>query len=427
MEKIENKRLLKGYYSKIFLNVIFLTIFLIIIFKMIIPWYDEYKIIREDLLNKTKYYENIQKKWLTFLDFSSLITDESTKNIVSKIWVEFFNNNLKNSSKKSYLDFLKEKESKVNELKKSDKIKLRDEKLSKVLPSYQEWISIDGSMTDLEFVNYIESLLRNFRLITSSNIWIEDVVLIENKSSTNNNKSKDTLSSQIFYIPLKLELEWAKSDIVEFLYFLQNVWKVNEVKDNDIVFYKDNVINKNLSKQVNSNLYENKIVDISSIEFKEYIDTSSFIRTSLEKKDSLWFLSFIRNGVEKDQSYKIDISLRFYVKWLPTYKIETYIQKTISLYSGLLNTTTNNLKTIQSKKTGGVSNDMITIISNLRAIQTYLIDLDSNINKLKVWVKEKNNLELLYIDASKTRYDIDNIQSILNDNLQKIKNLSRKK
>lgn len=427
MEKIENKRVLQGYYSKIILNIVFLIIFLIIIIQIAIPGYDEYKSTKENLLVKINDYENIQKKWLEFSDFTSLITESSTKEIVDKIWVEFFNNNLKNSTPKSYLEFLKEKETKVNELKKSDKIKLRDEKISKVLPSYQEWISVDGSMTDLEFVNYIESLLRNFRLITSSRIWIENLLLVENKNTININKSRDSLSSQIFYIPLKLEIEWAKADIVDFLYFLQNVWKVNEVKDNDITFYKDNLINKKLSKNINSNLYENKIVDISSIEFKDYIDTSSFIRNSLEKKDSLWFLNFIRNGVEKDQSYKIDLSLKFYVKWLPTYKIETYIQKTISLYSTLLNSTTNNLKNIQSKKIGDIWNDTIIIVSNLRAIQTYLIDLDSNINRLKAWLKEANNLEWLYIDASKTRYDIDNIQSILNDNLQKIKSLPRKK
>lgn len=425
MENIKNKRLIKWYYSNIILNIIFLIIFWFIIFNIIIPWYDEYKNNKQTLLTKIDSYENLQKEWLSFWDFSSLVTDSNTKTLVSKIWADFFSSNLKNNSNKLYLEFLKDKEKKINELKNSYKIKFRDEKVSKILPSYQEWVSIDGSMTDLEFVNYIELMLRSFRLKSESAIWIGDLVLVWDKSEKNNTKT--SISSQIFYIPLKLEIEWAKADVIEFLYFLQNVWKIESVKDNDIVIYKDNILNKNLWKTNSSNIYENKIVDIESIEFKDYIDTSSFIRSTSWEKTTVWLLNFIRNGVEKWQAYKVDISLRFYVKWLPTYKLESYISRTIETYKQKLKLITDNLKLAQAKKWTNATTEVINIVSNLRSIETYLTDMDQIIKKLEIWLKDKNNLERLYTDATKVKYDIDNINSILDENIKKVKSLSGKK
>jgi len=319
---------------------------------------------------------------------------------------------------------LKDKENKINELKKSEKIKSRDEKVSRILPSYQEWISIDWSMTDLEFVNYIEVLLRSFRLKTESEIWIGELVLVEDKEPSKA-KNTDTISSQIFYIPLKLDIEWAKSDIVEFLYFLQNVWRVESVKDNDIVLYRDSVLNKRLWDSWN--IYENKLVDIESVELKDYIDTSSYIRSSLQEKTPIWFLDFIRNWTEKSQEYKVSISLRFYVKWLPTYKLEDFIYKTIDLYKEKVKLVSDNLKMIQSKKQTNTTTEVLNIISNLKAIETYLLDMEQNIKKLESWIKNKTNLEKLYADATKVRYDIDNVSFVLNENIKNIRNLSNKK
>lgn len=422
MENKENKRIIKWYYSNIILNILFLVIFIIISLYVIFPLYEDYKNNKNNLLVEINNYEKLQKYWLNFSDFLWLITDDNTKLFATKMWSEFFNNNLKNNSWKTYLDFLKEKEKIVNELKKSDKIKFRDEKISKILPSYQEWVIMNENMTDLEFINYIELLLRNFRLKSDSQIWINELVLVWNKNTKNN---IDSLSSQIFYIPLKLEIEWAKGDIVDFLYFLQNVWKVWSIKDNDISFYKDNVLDKNLWR--NNNIYENKIVDIESIELKDYIDTSSFIRSTYWEKSVLWFLNFIRNWVEKSQVYKLNISLRFYVKWLPTYKLELYISKTIDIYKQKLKLVTDNLKIAQAKKWIVKTTDIINIISNLKSIETYLIDMNKIIKELELWIKNKDNFDKLYINATKIRYDIDNIDLILNENIKKIKNLSGKK
>ncbi|MDD5769325.1 MAG: hypothetical protein PHE25_00005, partial [Candidatus Gracilibacteria bacterium] len=319
-----------------------------------------------------------------------------------------------NETKKSYLNFLSEKEKVINILKNSYKIKLRGEKISKVLPSYQQGILVDGSMTDLEFVNYIENLLKSFKLNSHSSVGISELVLVEDKNKNN----RDTISSQIFYIPLKLELEGTKSNIVDFLYFLQKVGRIESVQDDNITFYSDNVLNNNLLGN-QTNIYENKIVDIESIEFYDYIDTSSNPAT---QKDALSLMSYIKNGVEKDETYKINISLRFYVKGLPTYKIESYIAETISLYNKKLKLITSNLKNLESKKSSNTSNEVLTIISSLNSINTYLNDLEPTIKILQNGLKGKNNYDDLYSKALKVKYDIDNISTVLDSNIKKIKN-----
>jgi hypothetical protein len=50
----------------------------------------------------------------------------------------FYENNLTNSKNIDYLAFLQEKEDYINEINKSNLVKKRDEKMSKVLPSYTE-------------------------------------------------------------------------------------------------------------------------------------------------------------------------------------------------------------------------------------------------------------------------------------------------
>ncbi len=432
MEKIKNERHIQAYYSSIILETIFLLLFIITIYYIITPWYDEYKNNEEKLWTQILEYEKIQKSWLSFSDFSTSVEIPSIKKILGKIGEKFFTDNLSNLSNKSYLEFLQEKEKKNNDLNKSSIMKERNDKISKILPSYQEWISVDGNMTDLEFVNYVENILRSFRLITNSNIWIDSVVLDDKEKGSN--KVTDSISSQIFYIPLKLEVEWAKSDILDFIYFLQNVGKIDSINENNIIIYKDQVINKNLWKFNGNNIYENKLVNIESIELKEYIDTSSIIRSSREKNSWIWLLQFIRNGTEKDQSYSVNLSLKFYVKGLPSYKVEEFIKKIIygvnikdgkyEWFNDILKKTQENLKMIQSKKSNTIPSD---ILYSLKAIETYLLDLQPEVKKLEVAIKESKNIWWVYKNAYKIKYDVDNIKTNLNEILLKINTLSRKK
>lgn len=411
---MENKeKNIKKLYNKIIISWIF---FVMLLWFILFYLYPEVKLIfvkKEELVSKITTYENIKQKWLTYDEFISLIKDETLKKI---FWNEsrgFFETNLLNDTSNDYISFLNDKEKYIDEINKTDFVKKRDEKLSKVLPSYTDWYSVEWNMTDLAFVNYIESLLRTFQLQTTSNIWIEKIVLVWDKKDDTN---EIDVSSQLFYIPLSLEIVWRKSDVVEFLYFLQNVWVVTKVDKDNIIFYKDNLIKKTIlwqKRTTDYNIYENKLVDIENIEFYDYIDNTSSIRIWTQKTPE-WFLSFIKNGSEKDNAYKIKVWLKFYVRWLSKYRIENFALETVKKYEDFSRKIKNLLKKAQNRKTVLLNNNIVEIIWNLKTIDTYLSEMEQRVKKLENSIKQRVNLSNIYKEASSIRYDTQNLEDYVN-------------
>lgn len=419
MDNTENKRLIQAYTSKIVLNwMIFLWLF---IFALVnIPsMYDEYDINKNTLLSSVWAYETLEKDGLSYQELLTMISDNQTKLFVTKVWEKFYVSNFKNTTNWTYIDFLKKKEENINSLKKSNIVMLRDQKISKILPSYQEWVAIDGVMSDLEFVNHVEKLLRMFNLKTTSNIWINQVIPYQDTQS----KNIDSLSSQIFYIPLTLDLEGNKWNVINFLYYLQNVWKIESVTQNDIKLYSDNVINTDLNWD---NIYHIKMVDAENVKFSTYFDTSSELRNSAAKKSVLWMLSLVREWVEKNDLYNISVNLRFYIKGMPLYKLESYVLEISKSYKNLKKDVDALVNQYSSKNLNNQPN-VLWVLSNLRNIQTYLQWLDQRVKLLENALKQKSNLEKLYTDASKIAYDIENLNQVFLENQQKLKLLNNKK
>lgn len=427
VETKENKRKISYLYNAIVLNSIFLIIFLVFIYTNI-SWFKNIWIEKENLKTQITNYENTIKSWISYADFKSSLWNisQEQKDIINKMWDDFFSTNLNNQDQNDYKTFLDKKQEYINEINSTDKIKLRDEKISKVLPSYNEWYFVDWNMTDLEFINYVELLLRSFSLKTISPIWITSINLVDDKKDNKNN-AKNKMESQIFYIPLNLDLEWKKSDILDFLYFVQNVWNVVWVSDENIEFYKDNVINKVIewqTKTKNYNIYENKLIDIENISFNEYIDTSTSKR-NLGEKTPTSFLNFIKNWVEKDDAYKIKINLKFYVKWLPTYRLTNFINEVISNYKDALKNIKSLIVIAQNRKKVLLNNELIQIINQLQSIELYLTDKDQDIKKLEIQTKQNMNIDKLYIEATNLKYDLDSIEKIIKDSNTKLKQINK--
>lgn len=411
---MENKeKNIKKLYNRITKSWIFFVILLWFILFYLYPEVKSIFVKKEELVSKITTYENIKQKWLTYDEFISLIKDENLKKTFWNESRDFFEKNLLNDTWIDYISFLNSKEKYIDEIKKTDVIKKRDEKLSKVLPSYTDWYWVEWNMTDLAFVNYIESLLRTFQLQTSSKIWIEKIVVVWDKED---DKNKIDVSNQIFYIPLSLEIVWRKSDVVEFLYFLQNVWVATKVDKDNIIFYKDNFITRTISwqkKTIDYNIYENKLVDIENIEFYDYIDNTSSIRIWTQKTPE-WFLSFIKNGSEKDSAYKIKVWLKFYVRWLSKYKIETFALETVKKYKDFSKKIKNLLLKAQNRKTVLLNNNIVEIIWNLKTIDTYLSEMEQRVKKLENSIKQKIDLSNIYKEASSIRYDTQNLEDYVN-------------
>lgn len=412
MENIKLEKELSVLKNKLIISVAVTIILFMVLWIYIYPELKSVSAIKNELVGKISEYDTYAQKWITDAGtFDSQVKDPALKKLlVSEEGKTFFATQFKNDTSSSYDSFLTEKQKYIDEVKKSWVVDERNNQISKVLPSYTEWYEVEGNMTDLAFVNYVESLLRTFQLRTTSQIWIENLVPVD--------ETQTNVSTQIFYIPLKLDLVGRKADIVEFLYFLQNVWlvgSIDEKNNNSLVFYKDNLVNRTIAGQkrmLNYNIYENKLVDIESVEFNSYVDTSASPRPSSQLSPE-WFLTFVKNGSEKNDEYSVIVDLKFYVKWLPTYKIEVFVENVIKKYREMAGQVETILWQAKNRKTMLLNGNIVEIIPTLKSIETYLTQLQPKVNKLQDGVNKKVNLNTVYKEASELNYDLWNLDQYI--------------
>jgi hypothetical protein len=418
--------------KSLIVNGFIFSLLIIFLLLYISPWFKEVSQNEATLLANVWEYEKIKKEWVDYETFKTLIpwNNKNLKNIVDKMWAEFFNSSLSNKTSWDYVSFLNTKKAYVNDLKKTDLISNRDEKVSTVLPFYTPWIEVSWSITSLWFTNYIETLLKSFSIKTVSEIWLWDVVPL---APTNNGKKPDVWSSEIYYTDLSLTLEWRKSDILDFLYFTQNVGNIDiENKNNtqDIVFNKDNYLNKVLIWQSFSrdyNLYQNKIMDVTSLTLSKYIDEGTNIRPENQKTVE-GFLDFIKSTPESWELYQIDAKLRFYFRWLPSYKIEIFVQWVLDTYNNLVKNVKSSIAKSQNRDLIKLNPWIITVINSLKNIDDYLTTSQEKFKKLQTSLAKRENFETIYYDASDFKYDLDTISSVYEKNKQELdKTLNIKK
>lgn len=412
MENIKLEKELSILKNKLIISIFVTIVLCIVLWVYTYPELKSVSNIKNELLGKISEYDTYVQKWITDVTtFDNLVKDPALKKLlVSEEWKTFFTSQFNNDTSSSYDSFLTEKQKHIDDVKKSWVVDERNNQISKVLPSYTEWYEVEGNMTDLAFVNYVESLLRTFQLRTTSQIWIENLVPID--------QTETNVSTQIFYIPLKLDLVGRKADIVEFLYFLQNVWlvwSIDEKNNNSLVFYKDNLVNRTIAGQrrtLNYNIYENKLVDIESVEFNSYVDNSASPRPSSQLSPE-WFLTFVKNGSEKNDEYSVIVNLKFYVKGLPTYKIEVFVESVIKKYREMTAQVETILWQAKNRKTMLLNGNIVEIIPTLKSIETYLTQLQPKVNKLQDGINKKVNLNTVYKEASELNYELWNLDQYI--------------
>lgn len=405
IEKKESKYKIRLYTNAIILNSIVLILFIFVIFFYLVDWFKEVETKKQELEKKISLYKDLEKNWLSFNEVISKIEDKE-----KKYSEDFFKEKFSNNTDKTYLEFLNDKREYINNNELSDlKIK-RDEMISRVLPSYSRWVFVDWNMVDLDFINYVETILKTFSLKTNSPIWIKEVVPL--KDSNKNNKND--LQSEIFYIPLSLKLEWKKSDFLDFLYFSENVWliDINDDKSEEIGIYSDKYFKRNLIWKISKeNIYENQIFDIKNIRFSDYIDTDSSYRQDFSKE---WFINFIKSSSWKDEKILVDAELRFFVKWLPLYRIKEFIEKNlIWVYDDISKKVSSLSSKLQTKKINDNSKQIIVTLKKLEEIKLYLKDKENNIKKIRWDLNKNKNLEQLYVQNKDLMRTFNNIKIFL--------------
>ena len=403
-----NKRIKSSLIQTFLFNVVLLVVVVGFWIFVLWPSFQEIQEKKATLSNQYNRLVSTQSWGIEFADFKALAASSDAsaylKEVIKTTSKDFYNRNFKNSDTEvDFGSFITEKEKSVGEEQKASLLESKTDIVDKLLPVYvtnasEEWI------TDFEFINYVESMLYSFNLISRESIWVGEIKRVEDVAIGKNN-----LDSNIFYIPLKLDITGTKSDILDFIHYFENVWSI-DIREGQTKIYTDEVISKgivwNLANQ-SDNIYRNQLSDIERISIDTYIDSSSNV--------SRWSLvDFIKTTQER-QRFSVDLDVRFYVQWLPDYKIESYIQSVIRSHWILLAESQESLK-LTFNNVWNESSSSLKAKNAIRSAVNVLTLMQDDMKKLKVdlWRKDKD-LTLLYSDAEEYKGKLEKIEIVMQE------------
>lgn len=424
MEK--NKRtknsILLWFIGSLFLSLILISIILL----KLKPDIEEIESMKLDLKTDYDYFISTSTKWISFNDFKSVVNwnhdikkDLYITSVVNSIDEDFYSKNLTNNTQSSFDDYISKKQKDLSP--REVKVYWKEEKINKVLPIYTDdarflskWV-----MKDFYLVNNIESLFKTFELsywnkISINNIspvpWFESSKISEplNPDSQENNdwvsneslpkaKITDWIQSDIFFIPMTINISWTKYDLQNFLHYLENVWSFNVVW-NDIKFYNDDFIkNKSWEKVVlynddfkdikDYNIYNNQLVNITSVKFDD---------------------KFIDNNVSWSEVIALDVDVEFFVKWIPHYKMQEFVNKFLANYNDFSNLVNKKLIAI---KNSNIPDDKLREEKFLK-VKNYLSTMDSEVKLISTDLWNIDNLESIYKKSLEYNNNLLNIQKL---------------
>ncbi len=353
---------------------------------------------------------NISKNGLSFWEFKSTYKknadrqDPYVNNLLKNLDADFYEKNLTNTTDGNYDDFLDQKKQEVAEKKLNPEFRAAQEQTESILPQYTSYELGEGTLSDFDFTNYVESLLYTFNLQTDDTIWVGDILPYETNEASNDTK-KQTLSadSNIYYIPLQLSITGQKKDVLDFLHYMEHVGAIS-IEDGKVVVYDDNSIQKPIEWEKLSNdynIYEHQISQVESITMREYIDTSSEISSGD-------FVNFIKTTQWREK-FTIDTEIRFYVAGLPDYKAEKYIDEVEQKYNNLDSAVKKSIAQNKKLSKDVESSDVLYAVSSINSLWLLLENVGGEIDELKkIFLKDKTKVwevyeEFLLIDKQLTK------------------------
>lgn len=391
-----------------FLIFLLLLIGVVISFFMLVfPWIKEVESMKTSVHNTYETISQVQKKWISYDEFKSLISGGSvwsvdwkdasyTTEIVNSVSTQFYAENLVNNTESTYDAFLEKKSNEDFEV-----TELQEKKeaiVSQVLPQYSEFVSDfwDWSLSDFRFVNYIESIIETFNLEYENQIWISEAILVSDYAVLDSDNITET---NIYYIPQSLNISWRRSDVLDFLHYISNVGKIvvdwegiaiDTTIDTD---FRNSFRSKTLIWQDPENfIFNNQVIDIENVYFSEFIDPE--IGATKKYNESSSLVSYIKgSNFEQDkEGYKAELKLNFYVKWLPIYKITEYIRWFVIEFNSLQ---TNLDTTLANAGLNSVDRQKLTEIKTvLWQMSTWLIP------EIQKWMNSQEALNRTYINVN---------------------------
>jgi hypothetical protein len=392
--------------------------------------YGEFSLIQEEkiALNDTlKKLDDISKIWMSLWEFKlsgmPLVNDdENLRNILAQVEKDFYESHFTNESSSSYSDFIDKKIKDIEEKEDSEEQKTMEQISSAVLPTYvdDKLSSVDGEdFSELSFVNYIERIMQTFNLEYTWDIWLSDLLPldVDDEKNLSNQKWEDEkevlLENKIFYIPVSLTLVWSKASIIDFIYFVQNSWKVS-AENTTLSVFQDSYFEKSeenfrssnliMEWETNSkyyNIYENQLIDFESISFKEYI---------YEERDwdKRWeFLANIRKLPQGLEKFEVDVQLRFYVKGISDYKIEKKYTEEVQWLLVYKQDIQKSKDALSAMKISEKTPEAVVVLKRLVGYEQYISWLEKKLSEFKNLKSGEIYDDILTIIDVKVKLDYD--------------------
>lgn len=413
--------------TNVWLNVFVLIIFAWFYF-LFLSW--ELQIVQQNkdaLQQAYDRFTNMEKKGLTLWELTATFPEDKQdqKMLVQNGWNELYQSIFANNTTKNYLDFLKEKEAYISELKQTDFIQQRDLKISKALPIFEEKGNGDlGTLTEVEFSSYFERLFRTFWLGYDGQVSFSNMELLNPEDLKN---QKNSYTPQIYFNEMTFKIDGKKWDIIDFLYFVENVWNISIVNNDgneDVAFHTDNVIQKQFFSAYRGwtkNIYENMMMEIVNLKMSDSFDSSDSANAiSNIWKPSIAYLTYLKSSNNLSEEFGVEVTFRFYVRGIPLYKKESDIKNVLDRYTKLNSDIKSLLQKSKNRSLQKSNIKMIEVVNTLTSLDLYMTNLDTKIKSIRVWINQKANIEWLYKEAYSINKDLD----IINKNYLEAKNIT---
>jgi len=402
-------------FQSFLFNVIILVIFIGIGSYYLYPKFIQVEEMKESFSELFLQNKKLQQKGISFKEFKNLykISDwhnELIDNILLDFTEDDYNDNFSNTwgVYDTFLEakILNIKEQRIQQEKTDIKTRIQE-----ILPEYtSDSFLSNNSLTDFKFVNNLEKLLDRFQLSTNDKIWIWNLSELwkhQNKKWEKQIK-QNPLDATIYKWKLQLNLIWEKINIINFIHYIENVWKIT-VKNKQVSVVTptvDTVIVDNEGKRKKNNFlditryfkkgvnpYNGLLMEIENLEFSDYLDSSD-----LPTPDGYDLIQLAKDE-QWNEKFQIDITLAYYVKGLPTFKIEKFISSVQKRHAELLKISQSWIVYVSKNRSQLKSSDAIVAISSLNNINRYLKGIKEDLNSIKKALAKKENLWVLYKSA----------------------------
>ena len=333
--------------QRLVINAIFFLI-LALVYLFYLNWeIENIEIQKERLSERFEYYNKIETDGVDFARMNSLLVetwktrDRFLKNTIAQLDAQFYTQHFKNTTNENYVSFIREKMREVDEIRSSEIYVSRYETLDSILPVYSPFVRISESdMSTSDFINYIENLLNTFGIVHRGEIGVRNLEIIESWSNNWNTGSNENLSmsENVFSIPVDLNIEWRKWNIVNFIHYLSYVGTVTpDFENNSLIVYDDDFFEWFANSAVISHGLNWQMASIEEITFPLYLDSSA-------SQSDVDFTTRIRSGWQYVEAYNIQMSINFYVAGYPQFRINESIENLIAELSEDLEAMDNTLK-----------------------------------------------------------------------------------